>query len=264
MSDMVINAPDLWLETLATMITSMFNHGYYPKILRKATITLLVKDRSGDIWSSSNYRGIALSSSINKVIDWIILIANKQTFLTSDLQFAFKAHSSTSMCTLVLKEVASYYSDRGGSVFCAMLDASKAFDRLRYDKLFTVLRKRELDPLTFRLLLFSYEHQLTRTQWLSESSTYFTSKNGIRQGGVASPILFTLYMDELLRHLENTKFGCYIGREYYGVICYADDVTIIAPTITTLQRLVKICEKFGDEYDYKLQCQQVTVHTSRG
>ena len=248
-SNMVIHAPDSWLKMLAALITSMLNHGYYPEILRKATITSLVKDKTGDVCSSSNYRGIALSSSINKVIDWIILLVNKQTMITSNLQFAFKAHSSTSMCTLALKEVASYYSDKGGSIFCAMLDASKAFDRLRYDKLFTILKKRQLDPLTLRLLLFSYEHQLTRTQWMSELSDYFPSKNGTRQGGVASPILFNLYMDELLQHLEKMQYGCYIGHEYFGVICYADDVTLIAPTVTTLQRMVKTCEQFGQEFD---------------
>ena len=160
-SDMVIRAPDTWKDFLAAMITSMYSHGYYPTVLRKATVISLVKDGSGDICSSSNYRGIALSSAINKVIDWLILTMNKNTFLTNDLQFAFKANSSTSMCTLALKEVASYYEEKGGKVFCTLLDASKAFDRLRYDKLFTILEARKLEPLTLRLLVFLYEHQMT-------------------------------------------------------------------------------------------------------
>jgi hypothetical protein len=217
-SDMTVKAPDSWLTCLAEMISSMFHHGYYPTVLRKATITSLVKDNTGDLCNSTNYRAVALSSSINKVIDWIILLYNKDIFLTSDLQFAYKPHSSTAMCTLALRETASYYCENGGNIFCTMLDASKAFDRLRYDKLLQILEERQLDPLVLRLLLFSYEHQLTRTQWLSESSDYFTSLNGIRQGGVASPILFTLYMDELIHRLEKTNIGCFIGHEYFGVL----------------------------------------------
>ena len=199
--------------------------------------------------SSNNYCGIALSSAINKVVDWLILIKNKETLITNDLQFAFKPHSSTSMCTLALKEVASYYNENGGQIFCAMLDASKAFDRLRYDKLFKILEDRNLDPLTFRLLLFSYENQATRTQWLDETSQYFNSLNGIRQGGVASPILFTVYMDELIHRLEKRNIGCYVGRQFFGVLCYADDVTLLAPTVNALQNLLDTCQHFGHEYD---------------
>ena len=157
------------MKYLAELITSMVTHGYYPKVLRKATITSLVKDNAGNLCSSNNYRGIALSSAINKVIDWLILIKNRETLLTNDLQFAFKPHSSTSMCTLALEEVALYYDENGGQIFCAMLDASKAINRLRYDKMFEILENRNFDPLTFRLLLHSYENQATRTQRLDET-----------------------------------------------------------------------------------------------
>ena len=248
-SDMIIQAPDAWLKMLADLVTSMLCHGYCPEILCKATITSLVKDRSGDLCCSSNYRGIALSSAINKVIDWLMLLDNRETLITNNLQFAFKPLSSTSMCTLALKEIAAYYTENGGNVFCTMLDASKAFDRLRYDKLFQILENRQLEPLTFRYLLYVHEHQLSRTQWLTETSDYFTSQNGIRQGGVISPVAFTIYMDELIHRLENMKIGCYIGREFYGTLCYADDVTIVAPTISALQKMVDACEQFGHEYD---------------
>ena len=130
-----------------------------------------------------------------------------------------------------------------------LLDASKAFDRLHYDKMFQILEDRNLDPLTFRLLLHSYEHQATRTQWLDETSQYFSSVNGIRQGGVASPILFTVYMDELIHRLEERNIGCYVGREFFGVLCYADDVTLLAPTVNALQNLLDTCQQFGHEYD---------------
>ena len=153
------------------------------------------------------------------------------------------------MCTLTMREVAAYYIERGGKVLCTLLDASKAFDRLRFDKLFQVLEKRNLHPLTFRLLMNLYEGQLTRTQWLHEYSEYFTSMNGVRQGGVASPVLFTVYMDVLINRLQASKIGCYVGREYFGTVCYADDVTLLAPTGSALQKLVSICEVFGQDFD---------------
>ena len=248
-SDMVIHSPEKWRALLANLISLMFTHGYYAYELRKATICPVPKDTQGNLCCSDNFRGIALSSAVNKVIDWIILKDNKSALSTSHLQFAFKEKSSTTMCTLALREVAAYYQEKGGKVLCTLLDASKAFDRLRYDKLFEILESRDLHPLTLRLLINLYEGQLTCARWLHENSDYFSSVNGIRQGGVASPILFTVYMDALIKRLEASQVGCYVGREYYGILCYADDVTLLAPTGSALQELLDICETFGKEYD---------------
>ena len=43
------------------------------------------------------------------------------------------------MCTLALEEVVNYYTYCKDRAYCALLDASKAFDRVRFDKLFKAL-----------------------------------------------------------------------------------------------------------------------------
>ena len=139
----------------------MFTHGYYPRELCISTISSLPKDSLGNLCNGDNYRGIALASPINKVIDWIILQEYSAVFCTSDLQFAFKQNSSTAMCSMVLKEVTAYYSEKGGTPFCTLLDASKAFSRLPFDRLFEILEQRGLQPLAMRLLLCLYQNQTT-------------------------------------------------------------------------------------------------------
>ena len=106
-SDMVIKSSELWKELLAKVITAIFTHGYYPEELCKSTIFSIPKNPFGNICDADNFRGIALSSPINKVIDWIILHEYKASLGTSDLQFAFKHKSSTTMCSLMLKESGS-------------------------------------------------------------------------------------------------------------------------------------------------------------
>ena len=56
--------------------------------------------------------------------------------MTSNAQFAFKKCHSTSMCTALVKEVVSYYNGRNTNVYACLLDATKEFDCVRYDKLF--------------------------------------------------------------------------------------------------------------------------------
>jgi len=57
----------------------------------------------------ANFRGIALSSVFCKVFDNIILERCHQKLSSCDMQFGFKPKSSTNMCSMVLKEVISYY-----------------------------------------------------------------------------------------------------------------------------------------------------------
>ena len=99
--------------------------------------------------NSNNYRGIALSSILGKVIDLILLERLSSKLDTSHLQFGFKRGHSTNMCTMVLKETVAYYTSNESSVHCVMLDATKAFDCVDYYKMFTKLINRNISPVIF-------------------------------------------------------------------------------------------------------------------
>ena len=57
------------------------------------------------------------------------------------------------MCTMVVEESIEYYVNNGNHVFCTMLDATKAFDRVHYSELFNMLIDKNLPFVTLRLLL---------------------------------------------------------------------------------------------------------------
>ena len=58
-------------------------------------------------------------------------------------------------------------------------------------------------------------------------------------------MLFTLYIDQLLLSLRNTKVGCHIGNVFTGGLGYADDILLIAPTVYSLRSMLKACDNFG-------------------
>ena len=104
----------------------------------------------------NNYRGIALSSIFGNLMDIIVLIKFSDKLQTSSLEFGFKAKSSTNLCTFVLKDTLAYYVKNQTTVFCTFLDASKAFDRINYCKLFRLLINRGMPAFVTKVLLNVY------------------------------------------------------------------------------------------------------------
>ena len=71
-----------------------------------------------------------------------------------------------------------------------MLDASKAFDRVNLLLLFSKLLQRDMCPVFLRFLKSIYCNQQMRVKWNGTTSNTFSTSNGVKQGGVLSPILF--------------------------------------------------------------------------
>ena len=78
------------------------------------------------------------------------------------------------------------------------LDATKAFDRVQYSKLFYKLVNINVCPLIIRFLLNSYLISKSVVKWNNHISNPFNINNGVKQGAVLSAPLFAVYIDDLL------------------------------------------------------------------
>ena len=251
LSDSLIHSCRSLHVHLSLLFSAMLRHGTVPQSMSLSTIIPIPKNRRKCLNDSSIYRGIALGSLLGKVLDNILLCDNVNILQTSDMQFGFKSKHSTTQCTFVLNEVIDYYLRHDSSIYLVLLDASQAFDRVQYVKLFRLLVKRGICPLTARLLAHMYTSQLIRVSWNGHVSNPFTTSNGVKQGAILSPILFCVYIDVLLLQLERSKFGCYIGSRFCGSFGYADDICILAPSRKATQSMLDICQKVASEYDIK-------------
>lgn len=243
-SSHLIYGSDAYHRQLSAVINAMYVHGHTAAIILNASIISIPKDYGKSLTVDTNYRGIALCSSISKLLDIILLARNENAMKSSDNQFAYKRGHGTVTCTYVVKEVIQCFLNGGSNVYACFLDASKAFDRVRFDVLFSVLLERGVSALDLRLLFHQYLSQKCRALWKDSASDYFDVSNGIRQGGVASPLLFCLYLDVLLNDLERSKVGCYIENYFFGSLAYADDIVLLSPTINGLNSMLCKCENF--------------------
>ena len=96
----------------------------------------------------------------------------------------------------------------------------------------------------------------SRVAWGICTSHYFTLLNGVKQGGVLSPILFTIYIDQLLYDLKDSGYGCYVKNIFLGALSYADDITLVSPSIRGLNKMLKICEIFSVKFDITFNCKK--------
>ena len=248
-TDHIINCSDKFKVHLALLFTIMLRHGFTPHQFLCSTMLPIPKNKKKSLNDSSNYRAIAVSNVLGKLFDIIVMAKNKRFLSTSDMQFGFKKQSSTMVCTAVFDEAVKYYNNKGSNVYVLLLDASKAFDRVNHLKLFNLLLTKGLCPLLLKLLFNIYTNQEMNIQWNSCKSRYFSASNGVKQGGILSPVLFSLYIDILLRKLQLSGFGCHIGNTFCGALSYADDIALLAPTRFALKKLLSICEIFTKEYD---------------
>ena len=245
-SDCLKAAPDIFFDKLASLFRSSLSHGYISQELILCALSPIVKDPNGDISSSKNYRGIAISSLILKVFDNCLLLLFGNLLSNDVLQFGFQSGCSTVQCTWAVQETISHYLRRGSDVYCCLLDFSKAFDKVNFDQLFQKLIARKVPAIVLRLVSFIYMNQSCYIRWNSVESESFTVRNGVRQGAILSPSLFCVYLDVLLSRLRDAGIGCHIGGEFLGGFGYADDVTLLSPTRQGLQSMLTICEEFSE------------------
>ena len=75
---------------------------------------------------------------------------------------------------------------------------------------------------------------------------------GTRQGGVCSPALFTVFIDDLLLRLQNSGFGCHVRYICFNAFMYADDLLLLSISISELQDMIDICKSELDILDMKI------------
>ena len=86
-------------------------------------------------------------------------------------------------------------------------------------------------------------------KWGNATSTTFTVTNGVKQGGILSPLIFNIYINNLSLTLSKTNIGCRLGGRLISHIVYADDLCILSMSPCGIQTLLNICDKYGSDHD---------------
>ena len=99
--------------------------------------------------------------------------------------------------------------------------------------------KRKMPSNVINLLLNWYSMSHSCVRWGAALSEPFRLLSGVRQGSVFSPALFAVYVNDLL--LKFNTFGCKMIGLPVSALMYADDLILLAPSISELQRMITLC-----------------------
>jgi len=182
-----------------------------------------------------------LSSVVSKIFEMCLLDSYSDILYSDDLQFGFKKGLGCSNAIYSVKSVCDYYISRGSTVNICCLDISKAFDKVNHYILFCKLMNRKA-PVEFIDVLLNWYSRCTYCVRVGMVlSQEFRSVCGVRQGGVLSPILFAIYMNDIVTQLKAKRLGCCIGDLYVGCVMYADDLILMTSSLIMLQKMIDVC-----------------------
>ena len=247
---LIYSGSDLQVH-LCLFFNLLLLHRYVPCEFAYGIIIPLLKDKHGDQTKLDMYRGITLSPTIAKLFEYVLLEFYEGQLSSDDLQFGFKKHSGCSHALFTFKQTTKYFISKGSKVYCAFLDASKAFDKVLHNGLFLKLLKKNVSPGFVRLLQNWYSKLHASVLWNGVIGPVFTVHCGVRQGGILSPLLFAIYIDDLLQELRISGYGVHIGSLFVGAVAYADDICILSCSCYGLQKLLDICSEYGIKWDIR-------------
>lgn len=222
-------------QLLLELVNLAWNTGTVPEEWNQSIIVPIFKNK-GDPLDCQNHRGISLMSHVGKVYERILetRLRAQVDDLLSESQCGFRPGRGTVDQIAALRLFLEKSWEHNIDQYICFLDLEKAFDRVPRGKIWSVLQSSGIDPKLLEAIKSTYANQKSS---VIGGLIYFTVNTGVRQGSVLSPLLFIVYMNQVILQIEEENFKL----EKLG---YADDMMQSADT---MQKLQEIMDKWDQE-----------------
>ena len=269
-------------QLLLPVYTQLFNiildTGIIPTSWVKGIIVPIYKNK-GDSLDPGNYRPITLLSCLGKLFT-AVLNDRLNTFLEDndilcENQAGFRKHYSTTDHIFTLHLLIELFKYQKKKIYCTFIDFSKAFDSVWRIGLWRKLLENMINGKFYNVIRNLYYNIKSCVSVNNEHSPFFGSLCGVRQGENLSPVLFSLFLNDLeayLSHKNNDGVTIDIENEDFYIylkiiiLLYADDTVILARDPDSLQKCLNDFYDYCNEWklDINTEKTKVIIFGSRG
>ena len=239
---------ELLIKILKCIFNSMIKYGHTPDDFNISMVTPIPK--KGENKTPSDFRPISVSTTYALIYETLLLEKSGIKKLIHNNQFGYKQHTSCKHAYFMVNETINYYKNGKSTIHLVSLDATKAFDKLWRHGLFYKLIDK-IDTLVWRAIYEYYSKSKIILRIGDKKSNEFKTTEGVKQGGVLSPFLFNYFIDELIVNCLNAKCGATINQQEVGIIAYCDDVVVMSPTVSGLNKMLEECNTYAQNWKLK-------------
>ena len=187
------------IPILCKLFNNVLNTGIFPEIWVKSIIIPVFK--KGDINDPKNYRGISLVSHIGKFFTTLInkrlLEWSDQNNILTDAQFGFRPGFGSTDAIFALHSLINSTLRKGKRLYCCFVDYSNAFDSVSHYKLWQKLVRIGITGKLFNVIKSMYSKLKYCVKLNGKCSEFFNCSYGLMQGESLSPLLFSLYVNDM-------------------------------------------------------------------
>ena len=234
-------------EGIRKLLLSFVNMCYFnnviPSVWRVSIISPIPKSSSKDPCVPLNYRGISLLSCFYKMYTSLLnmRLANycETSGYLADEQNGFRSGRSCQDHIYSLSSVIRNRKSDGNDTYCAFVDLKKAFDWVPRDLLlYKLATSFDIHGRLFNTLSTIFESSSAKLRLNGSLTQSFNVSSGVKQGDIISPLLFSLYLNDLATGIKSLNCGVDINDVNLAILLYADDIVLIAPNEESLQKMI--------------------------
>ncbi|UYV74894.1 hypothetical protein LAZ67_12001706 [Cordylochernes scorpioides] len=244
--------PDSYILLLKQLYNSVMTIGKYPAIWTNSTIHPIFKNRYKN--SLSNYRGMALIRNVSKLFtsirrsrleEWVEgrrVIPENQAGFRKGRSCIDHIFTLTTLIQLSLRK-------KRGKLYVFFVDLRKAFDTVPHSILWKKLYNLGISYQFISTIRSYYEQSTIAISWKGSFTVSIKINSGVLQGEPLSPLLFILFITDLIEIYNNSDLLSVNLPEFGDIhlLLYADDIAIIGESRMNLQKKIKILKEYLDE-----------------